>query len=83
MRSLAAAFLLLTLGAGAAPEYDVLITGARIVDGAGGPWYTGDIAIRGDAIAAVGHLRGAAASTRMRAAVSARSPRRRTTCGRV
>lgn len=61
MRTLAIAFLLLTLGAGAAPEYDVLITGARIVDGAGGPWHTGDIAIRGDAIAAVGHLPGAAA----------------------
>lgn len=60
MRSLAVAFLVLSLGA-AAPEYDVLITGARIADGAGGPWYTGDIAIRGDAIAAVGALRGAAA----------------------
>jgi len=35
---------------------DVLITGARIVDGAGNPWFRGDVGIRGDRIAAVGHL---------------------------
>ncbi|MEZ5401362.1 MAG: D-aminoacylase [Bryobacteraceae bacterium] len=33
---------------------DWLLRNARIVDGSGNPWYTGDIAIRGDAIAAVG-----------------------------
>lgn len=42
-------------------EYDVLIANARIVDGAGGPWYTGDIALLGDAIAAIGKLTGARA----------------------
>lgn len=36
-----------------APEYDVLIIGARIVDGTGNPWYYGDVAIRGDRIADV------------------------------
>lgn len=35
---------------------DVLITDARIVDGAGNPWFRGDVGIRGDRIAAVGHL---------------------------
>ncbi len=35
---------------------DVLITGARIVDGAGNPWFRGDVGIRDDRIAAVGHL---------------------------
>jgi len=33
--------------------YDLLITGGRVVDGTGNPWYYGDIAIRGDRIAAI------------------------------
>src|SRR5690242_9719155 len=41
--------------------YDVLIRGGRIVDGTGSPWYRGDVAIRGDRIAAVGLLPGARA----------------------
>jgi dihydroorotase/N-acyl-D-amino-acid deacylase len=45
----------------AAQQYDVLITGARVVDGAGGPWFTADVAVSGDSIAAVGRLRGASA----------------------
>lgn len=35
-------------------QYDVLIRHGRIVDGTGDPWFYGDIAIRGDRIAAVG-----------------------------
>ena len=42
-----------------APRYDLLITNGRIIDGTGSPWYRGDVAIRGDRIAAVGVLRGA------------------------
>jgi dihydroorotase/N-acyl-D-amino-acid deacylase len=39
------------------PEtYDVLLRGGRIVDGSGNPWFKGDLAIRGDRIAAVGNL---------------------------
>ncbi len=34
--------------------YDVVITNGRIVDGTGNPWFYGDIAIRGDRIAAIG-----------------------------
>ena len=34
--------------------YDVLITNGRIVDGTGNPWFYGDVAIRGDRIAAIG-----------------------------
>ncbi len=41
--------------------YDLLIRGGRIVDGTGSPWYRGDVAIRGDRIAAVGLLPGARA----------------------
>jgi N-acyl-D-amino-acid deacylase len=36
--------------------YDVLIRGGKIVDGTGNPWFDGDVAIRGDRIAAVGRL---------------------------
>jgi N-acyl-D-amino-acid deacylase len=37
-------------------NYDVIIKNGRIIDGSGNPWVAGDIAIRGDRIAAVGHL---------------------------
>src|SRR5438067_13383903 len=44
------------------PEtWDVLIRGGRIVDGTGNPWFDGDVAVRGDRIAAVGRLAGATA----------------------
>src|SRR5215472_16034830 len=36
--------------------YDILITGGKIVDGSGNPWFRGDIAIRGDSIVAVGPI---------------------------
>jgi N-acyl-D-aspartate/D-glutamate deacylase len=36
------------------PQYDVLITNARVVDGTGNPWYRGAVAISGDRIAYVG-----------------------------
>ena len=41
-----------------APPFDVLITGGRIVDGTGAPWFKGDVAIAGDRIAAIGQLAG-------------------------
>ena len=41
--------------------FDVLITNARVVDGAGNPWFRADIGIRGDRIAAVGALVGQSA----------------------
>jgi N-acyl-D-amino-acid deacylase len=36
--------------------FDVIIRNGHIVDGAGGPWYSADIGIRGDRIAAIGKL---------------------------
>jgi N-acyl-D-amino-acid deacylase len=48
-----------------APRFDVLITGAKIVDGSGAPWFYGDIGIKGDTIAAIGLLGDAAATTRI------------------
>ena len=39
-----------------AQQYDLLITNGKIFDGAGNPWFAGDIAVRGDTIAAIGRL---------------------------
>ncbi len=36
-----------------APAFDLVIRNGRIVDGTGSPWFVGDIAVRGDTIAAV------------------------------
>jgi hypothetical protein len=36
------------------PAFDIVIRNSRIVDGTGAPWYRGDIALRGEAIAAMG-----------------------------
>lgn len=35
------------------PVFDLVLKNGRIVDGSGSPWYRGDIAIRGDAIAKI------------------------------
>lgn len=40
----------------AADSFDVVIRGGTIVDGTGAPAFTGDVAIRGDTIAAVGTI---------------------------
>ncbi len=46
-------------------QYDILITGAKVVDGSGGPWFYSDVAIKGDTIAAIGLLPNATAATRV------------------
>jgi N-acyl-D-amino-acid deacylase len=57
-------FLLLAVclvAAGPSPEqvpYDLLITGARVVDGSGAPWFLADVAVREGRIAAIGRLAG-------------------------
>jgi N-acyl-D-amino-acid deacylase len=40
------------------PPYDLLIKHGKIVDGTGNPWYYGDVAVRGDKVAAIGKIVG-------------------------
>lgn len=51
---LALAFL--TQAISAQITYDLVIRNARILDGAGNAWFVGDVAVRGDTIAAVGRV---------------------------
>ncbi len=44
----------------AAPPYDLIIRGGTLYDGSGAPPVTGDVAIRGDRIVAVGRVEGSA-----------------------
>ena len=61
-------------GSTSSSPFDVLITGARIVDGAGNSWVRGDIGIRGDRIAAVGDLGDHPAGRTIKAADRVASP---------
>ena len=54
--------------------FDVMITNARIVDGAGNPWFRADVGMRDDRIAAVGHLQGLPATRVIDAADRVVSP---------
>jgi N-acyl-D-amino-acid deacylase len=45
--------------------FDILITGGRIVDGTGAPWFLGDVGITGDRITAIGQLAGREAKSRI------------------
>jgi len=61
MRFLLAILLLAPAARAQAVPYDVIIRNGHIIDGTGSPWYSGDIAIRGGRIAALGKLDGASA----------------------
>ena len=53
MRTLVIALSLALLCSGQPPTYDLVITGRRIVDGPGNPWFYGDLAVSGDRIARI------------------------------
>jgi N-acyl-D-amino-acid deacylase len=55
-RALVCGLLASALLLGQTPRFDVLITGAKVVDGTGSAWFYGDVGIRGDTIAAIGGL---------------------------
>jgi N-acyl-D-amino-acid deacylase len=68
LRSLAVFLALLLFGARSNAQqstFDLLITGAHIIDGTGAPWFVGDIGIVGDRIAAMGDLHDASAKQRI------------------
>jgi dihydroorotase/N-acyl-D-amino-acid deacylase len=66
VRSALIVLLLAVVGLrGQTAPYDVIISGARVVDGSGSPWFLADIGIRGDSIAAVGSLGNASAGVRI------------------
>jgi N-acyl-D-amino-acid deacylase len=48
-----------------AQTFDLILSGGRIVDGTGNPWYRSDIGITGDRIVAIGDLRNASAKQRI------------------
>jgi N-acyl-D-amino-acid deacylase len=58
MTPIAASFVVLALWSiaplVAQPRFDPVITGGRIIDGSGDPWFYADVAIKGDSIAAIG-----------------------------
>src|SRR6266446_3107596 len=53
------------VGVTAAADYDVLIRNGIIYDGSGKAPFKGDVAVKGDTIAAVGQLRGARGKTEL------------------
>jgi N-acyl-D-amino-acid deacylase len=67
-------YLTLATSTGATAEYDVLIRNGLLYDGSGNPPVKGDIAIRGDSIAAVGPLTGDSGKTELDAKGLAVSP---------
>jgi dihydroorotase/N-acyl-D-amino-acid deacylase len=72
--ALSAFFLTASASPGQNRDYDIVISGARIIDGTGAPWTHGDIGIVGDRIAAIGDLHEAKAKKRIDAAGLAASP---------
>lgn len=60
--ALAVLLLAAPLSAQGAPAYDLLITGGRVLDGTGNPWFHADVGVRDGKVVAVGRLEGARAA---------------------
>jgi len=58
-----AAFMAVSVATKSQEVFDIIIRGAKIVDGTGNPWIYGDVGIKGDTIAEVGNLGGKEART--------------------
>src|SRR5436190_20012132 len=48
-----------------AQDFDIVITGAKVIDGSGGPWFYADVAIKGDTIAGIGTYASRSAAVRI------------------
>jgi N-acyl-D-amino-acid deacylase len=46
-------------------RFDILLTGGRVIDGTGNPWFRADVGVRGDRIVAIGDLTNADATRRI------------------
>jgi N-acyl-D-amino-acid deacylase len=46
-------------------RFDILLTGGRVIDGTGNPWFWADVGVRGDRIVAIGDLTNADATRRI------------------
>ncbi|HYL62172.1 MAG TPA: D-alanyl-D-alanine carboxypeptidase/D-alanyl-D-alanine-endopeptidase [Candidatus Methylomirabilis sp.] len=57
-----------TSSPGGGGGYDLIIRNGHILDGTGNPWYSADVAVQGDRIAAIGDLRDAHAKRELDAA---------------
>lgn len=60
-------FLLVARSVAAQENFDVLITGAQVVDGSGNPWYLADVGIRNGIIVEIGKLEGRSAKQKIAA----------------
>ena len=49
----------------AAPDFDLILSNGRVIDGSGAPWFRAEVGIRGEKIAAVGDLSGRTAARRI------------------
>jgi dihydroorotase/N-acyl-D-amino-acid deacylase len=67
-------FFLVAVAPAQQRQFDYIISGARIVDGTGAPWFVGDIGISGDRIAAMGDLHDATTRQRIDASGLVASP---------
>jgi N-acyl-D-amino-acid deacylase len=52
------AVLLITAATASAADFDVLIRGGRILDGAGNPWFRADVGVKDGRVASIGNLDG-------------------------
>src|SRR5260370_906550 len=51
-----------------AADYDVLIRNARVIDGAGNPWFRADVGVKDGRVASIGNLSGKSADRTIDAA---------------
>jgi dihydroorotase/N-acyl-D-amino-acid deacylase len=57
--------LAILLAASSGPVYDLVLSGGRVVDGTGAPWFLADVGVVGDRVAALGDLSRAEARRRI------------------